>query len=104
MKNQETRQVTHVNFGAVLTLKLYFIYLLGNVEQKIYFFVCEQVISLMTKNDFVIFLGQVIKVNFSEPIQKRLRECLTTTSLSSTLTRILTSKYEEIWMADEFLV
>lgn len=36
----------------------------------------------MAKDNFVIFLGEVVKVNFGEPVKERLREGLAPASLA----------------------
>jgi len=58
----------------------------------------------MAKDNFVIFLGEVVKVNFGEPVKERLREGLAPASLAWTLAWILARKNEEIWMTCELLV
>jgi hypothetical protein len=70
VKCQKARQITHIYLGNVFIVALKFIYLLGDIEQKINLLLCKQVFCLMTKNNLVILLSEVIKINFSKPVQE----------------------------------
>ena len=59
----------------------------------------KKVASLVVENHSVVRAGKVLQEDLGETVEKRLREGLSNGGMACTLTGVLASKNEEVWVA-----